>query len=263
MRKWDELPAEMRTEEVRYYYDILCKKKFSLVVKRLFDIVVSAVMLAVLSPLFIFLAIAIKVDTTGPVFYRQERVTIYGKRFRIHKFRTMVNNADRKGSLVTVKNDRRVTRVGSLIRKYRLDEVSQLLDVFIGDMTFVGTRPEVVKYVDHYAPVMLATLLLPAGITSEASILYKDEDKILDGAENIDDVYIEKVLPGKMYYNLKSIEMFSFFRDLRTMFKTVFAVLGKDFKADTVGEIEFVRSISTKIEVRGAKENGNQTDRTL
>ena len=222
----------MQTEEVRWYYDILCKKKFSLAMKRLFDIVVSALMLVILSPLFLILAIAIKIDSRGPVFYRQERVTQYGKRFRIHKFRTMVNNADKKGSLVTVKNDSRVTRVGKLIRKCRIDEISQLIDVFLGDMSFVGTRPEVVKYVDRYAPAMMATLLLPAGVTSEASILYKDEDKLLDGAENVDDVYVERVLPGKMYYNLKSIEAFGFWKDIGTMFKTVFAVLGKEYEGD-------------------------------
>ena len=243
MNKWNELPVEMRTEEVRYYYDILCKKKFSLAMKRLFDIVVSAIMLVVLSPAFLILAIAIKIDSPGPVFYRQERVTTYGKRFRIHKFRTMVNNADKTGSLVTVKNDSRVTKVGSLIRKCRLDEISQLIDVFLGDMTFVGTRPEVVKYVNRYAPVMMATLLLPAGVTSEASILYKDEAKLLDGAKNVDDVYVEKVLPGKMYYNLRSIEKFSFWGDIGTMFKTVFAVLGKEYQADEKGEAEFAASI--------------------
>jgi lipopolysaccharide/colanic/teichoic acid biosynthesis glycosyltransferase len=243
MKKWDELPAQMRTEDVRYYYDILSKKKLSLVMKRLFDIVVSAIMLVVLSPVFLILAVAIKIDSPGPVFYRQERVTAYGKRFRIHKFRTMVNNADKKGSLVTVKNDSRVTRVGNLIRKCRLDEVSQLIDVFLGDMTFVGTRPEVVKYVERYAPVMMATLLLPAGVTSEASILYKDEDRLLDGAENVDNVYVEKVLPCKMYYNLRSIEKFSFWGDIGTMFKTVFAVLGKDYVADAAGEAEFVTSV--------------------
>lgn len=243
MRKWDELPDEMQNEDTRYYYDILCKKKFSLSMKRLFDIVVSAVMLAILSPVFLVLAIAIKIDSPGPVFYRQERVTKYGKRFRIHKFRTMVNNADKKGSLVTVKNDSRVTRVGRLIRKCRLDEISQLFDVFVGDMTFVGTRPEVVKYVNRYAPVMMATLLLPAGVTSEASILYKDEDKLLDGAENIDDVYVEKVLSGKMYYNLRSIERFSLRGDIGIMFKTVFAVLGRDYKADEAGERAFAESM--------------------
>ena len=243
MRKWDELPTEMQVEEVRYYYDVLCKKKVSLMMKRLFDMVVSAIMLVVLSPLFLILAVAIKIDSPGPVFYRQERVTRYGKRFRIHKFRTMVNNADKKGSLVTVKNDSRVTKVGSVIRRCRLDEVSQLIDVFLGDMTFVGTRPEVVKYVDRYVPVMMATLLLPAGVTSEASILYKDEDSLLNDAENVDDAYVKKVLPGKMYYNLRSVEKFTFWGDIGVMFKTVFAVLGKEYEADTTGEETFAASI--------------------
>ena len=232
--KWEELPADMQTEEVRHYYDALCEKKFSLAMKRLFDIVVSLLMLVILSPLFLILAIAIKIDSPGPVFYRQERVTQYGRRFRIHKFRSMVNNADRKGSLVTVQNDSRVTRVGKLIRKCRLDEISQLIDVLTGDMSFVGTRPEIVKYVDRYDPVMRATLLLPAGVTSEASILYKDEDELLSGAENVDDVYVERVLPGKMYYNLKSIEKFGFWSDIGTMFKTVFAVLGKEYQGDYI-----------------------------
>lgn len=243
LRKWEELPIEMQTDEVRYYYDILCKKKLSLIMKRLFDIAASAVLLMILSPVFIILAIAIKIDSSGPVFYRQERVTTYGKTFRIHKFRTMVSNADKQGSFVTVKNDSRITRVGNLIRKYRLDEISQLIDVLLGNMTFVGTRPEVVKYVNQYMPVMRATLLLPAGVTSEASILYKDEDKLLDGAKKVDDIYIEKVLPGKMYYNLKSIEKFSFMKDIGIMFKTVLAVLGKDYVADKAGEAEFANSI--------------------
>ena len=243
MRKWNELPSEMQTEEVKYYYDILCKKKLSLVMKRLFDIFVSAVMLIIFSPLFLFLAIAIKLDSKGSVFYRQERVTTYAKHFRIHKFRTMVSNADSNGDLVTTKGDTRITRIGRLIRKCRLDETSQLIDVLLGNMTFVGTRPEVMKYVNCYEPIMMATLLLPAGITSEASVLYKDEDLLLDGAEDVDSIYVKKVLPGKMYYNLKSIENFSFWRDILTMFKTVFAVLGKEYKADRIGEAEFAASI--------------------
>ncbi len=244
MKKWEDLPIQMRTPEVRYYYDRLCKRKLSLALKRLMDIVLSAVLLVLLSPVFLLLAIAIKLDSPGPVFFRQERVTAFGKRFRIHKFRTMVNNADKTGSLVTTKNDSRVTRVGAVIRSCRLDEICQLIDVLAGNMTFVGTRPEVVKYVDRYAPVMLATLLLPAGVTSEASILYKDEERLLDGAENVDDVYVQKVLPGKMYYNLRSIERFSILSDLATMFKTVFAVLGKDYQPDPAGEAEFAASLA-------------------
>lgn len=230
--KWEKLPPEMQNEEVRKYYDILAKKKGSLVMQRIFDIVFSLLMLVILSPVFLVLAIAIKIDSPGPVFYRQERVTQYGKKFRIHKFRTMVQDAD-KGSQVTVGNDSRVTRVGRLIRKCRLDEISQLIDVLQGNMTFVGTRPEVPKYVEHYTPEMMATLLLPAGVTSLASIYYKDEAELLDSAEDADRVYIEKILPGKMYYNLKSIEEYSFLRGVMgTMFKTVFAVLGKEYKGD-------------------------------
>lgn len=243
LKKWDELPDELRTEEVRKYYDILKKKKVSLFFKRAFDIVVSAVMLLVLSPVFVILAIAIKLDSPGPVFYRQVRVTAYGKRFRIHKFRTMVSNADRRGSLVTVKNDSRVTRVGRLIRRCRLDEVSQLIDVLIGNMTFVGTRPEVEKYVKQYTPRMMATLLLPAGVTSLASIYYKDEAELLNEAEDTDRTYIEKVLPGKMYYNLRAIEHFGFWGDIRIMGMTVLAVCGKKYQADVKGEEEFAASI--------------------
>lgn len=226
LKKWEELPDFLRTGEVRPYYEILQKKQGSLILKRAFDIVASAAMLAVLSPVFGVLAIAIKLDSPGPVFYRQVRVTQYGKEFRIFKFRSMVSDADKRGSLVTVSGDSRITRVGAFIRKCRLDEVCQLIDILRGTMTFVGTRPEVPKYVAAYTPEMLATLLLPAGVTSEASILYKDEAALLDGAGDVDQVYIRDVLPGKMKYNLYAIRNFSFWGDIATMFRTVFAVLG-------------------------------------
>ena len=231
LRKWENLPPEMQTEEVRKYYDILKKKRASLFFKRLFDICVSLMLLIVLSPIFLVLSIAIKTDSKGPVFYRQTRVTQYNREFRIFKFRSMVQGAD-KGSQVTVENDVRVTRVGKLIRKGRLDEISQLIDVLRGKMTFVGTRPEVPKYTRQYTPEMMATLLLPAGITSLASIYYKDEAELLDSAEDADKVYVEKVLPVKMYYNLKAIETFSFWGDIKIMFMTFFAVLGKEYKGD-------------------------------
>lgn len=227
LRKWEELPEEMRTEAVRPYYDILAQKRGSLVLKRIFDIVVSSVMLIILSPVFLVLAIAIKLDSSGPVFYRQVRVTQYGKEFRIFKFRSMVSNADKIGAQVTVGNDSRITRVGKVIRKCRLDEICQLIDIFRGTMTFVGTRPEVPKYVAAYTPEMRATLLLPAGVTSEASIRYKDEDQLLQNAEDVDRVYIHEVLPDKMKYNLAAIQSYSFFGDIKTMFQTVFAVLSK------------------------------------
>lgn len=226
---WEDLPTSMQTEAVRPYYEALQGRALSLACKRVFDVVVSALMLVVLAPVFLLLAIAIKLDSPGPVFYRQVRVTQYGKEFRIFKFRSMVQNADKIGAQVTVGNDRRITRMGKLIRKCRLDELCQLIDVFRGTMTFVGTRPEVPKYVAAYTPEMLATLLLPAGVTSEASILYKDEAALLDAAEDVDKVYIEQVLPGKMKYNLRAIYKFSFFGDIKTMFRTVFAVLGKDY----------------------------------
>ena len=228
MISWEKLPPQMQTEAVKPYDEILQKKQISLIFKRSFDIVVSLIMLLILSPVFLVLAIAIKLDTEGPVFYRQVRVTQYGKEFRIFKFRTMVNNADKIGSQVTVGGDSRITRVGKVIRECRLDEIGQLLNILGGSMTFVGTRPEVPKYVEKYTPEMWATLLLPAGVTSEASIRYKDEAALLDAAEDVDATYIQDVLPGKMKYNLRSIQEYSFFKDIETMFQTVFAVVEKN-----------------------------------
>lgn len=226
--KWEALPEAMQTPQVREYYDILDKKRGSLFCKRMFDIVVSAVMLVLLSPVFLVLAVVIKLDSPGPVFYRQVRLTQYGKPFRIFKFRTMVQGAD-KGSQVTVGGDSRITRVGKVIRKCRLDEIGQLLDVFRGTMTFVGTRPEVPKYAVSYTPEMMATFLLPAGVTSLTSIYYKDEERLLNGAEDSDRVYVEKILPGKMRYNLEGIRSFGFFKDIKIMGMTFLAMLGKEY----------------------------------
>lgn len=225
LREWNQLPEYMQTDAVRPYYDQLKKKGFSLFLKRIFDIVVSLVLIVLLSPLLLILSILIVLDSKGGVFYRQERVTQYGRKFRIFKFRTMVANADKIGTQVTVSNDSRITRVGAVIRKYRLDEIPQLFNILLGDMSLVGTRPESTHYAKHYAPEMFATLLLPAGVTSEASIKYKDEAELLNKADDVDKVYIEKVLPGKMEYNLESISNFSFIKDIGTMFKTVVAVI--------------------------------------
>ena len=227
LKKWEALPENLRTDAVRPYYDLLARRRGSLALKRCFDVVVSAFMLLILAPVFLVLAIAIKLDSPGPVFYRQVRVTQYGREFRIFKFRSMVSDADKRGSLVTVSGDSRITRVGHFIRNCRLDELCQLIDIFRGTMTFVGTRPEVPKYVAAYTPEMMATLLLPAGVTSQASILYKDEAELLDAADDVDAVYVRDVLPGKMKYNLDALKNFSFFSDIATMFQTVFAVLGK------------------------------------
>ena len=230
LKRWEELPYYMRTDELKPYYNKLTKKRVSLVLKRIFDVLAALILLIVLAIPMLLIALAIKLDSPGTVFYRQLRVTSYGRRFRIHKFRTMVSNADKIGSAVTVSNDSRITRMGKLLRRVRLDELPQLIDVLKGDMSFVGTRPEVVKYVEQYKPEYFATLLLPAGITSEASIRYKDEDKLLNAAEDVDKTYVEDVLPGKMHYNLKALENFSFWGEIRTMFRTVFAVLGKDYE---------------------------------
>ena len=217
----------MRTEEVRPYYEVLCKKKKSLAAKRIFDFAVSSAMLVILSPALLVLAGMIKKDSEGPVFYRQERITQYGRKFRIYKFRTMVINADKIGSLVTVGEDPRITKIGKKLRGCRLDELPQLINIWKGEMTFVGTRPEVEKYVKKYTPEMMATLLLPAGVTSEASIQYKDEDKLLADVSggDADRVYIEQILPEKMKWNLKEIKKFGFFREIGTMVKTVVAVV--------------------------------------
>ena len=230
MRKWEDLPKFMQCEEVREYYDILAKKKFSLRLKRIFDVVAATIVLIITAIPMLIISIKIATESKGGVFYRQERVTAYGKKFRIHKFRTMVANADQIGSAVTVSGDSRVTPTGAFLRKYRLDELPQVFDVLNGDMSFVGTRPEVPKYVKKYTKEMRATLLLPAGITSEASIRYKDEAELLDTAEDVDQVYVKKVLPGKMKYNLESIQKFSFAGELATMVRTVLAVLGKDYE---------------------------------
>lgn len=229
LKKWEELPEMMRCPEVRKYYNILTKHKFEILCKRIFDVIVAFILLVILALPMIIISVMVVLDSPGGVFYRQIRVTTYGRKFRIHKFRTMVANADKIGTQVTVDHDTRITRVGAFLRYYRLDELPQLFDILNGSMSFVGTRPEVLKYVNVYTNEMLATLLLPAGITSEASIRYKDENKLLDVADDVDAVYIEKVLPKKMEYNIRAIEQFSFFGDVMIMVRTVLAVLKKDY----------------------------------
>lgn len=225
MKKWNELPKDIQCNEVKRYYDLLQTHRGSLLCKRIFDILAAGVLLILVSPIWLALSIWIKLDSAGPVMFRQVRITTYGKEFRIFKFRTMVNNADRMGTQVTTKGDARVTAAGRFLRKSRLDELPQLLNILKGEMTFVGTRPEVPKYVKHYTAEMKATLLLPAGVTSRASIEYKDEERLLDNAQDADEVYINQVLPEKMKYNLQAIEKFSFFGDIKTMFDTVLAVI--------------------------------------
>ena len=225
VRKWEELPEKMRTREVRRYYNIIVRHSGWFKVKRVMDICVSLVLLAILLIPMGIIALMIKTDSQGPVFFRQERVTQYGKIFKIYKFRTMVDNASQLGSQVTVNNDARITRVGKLLRKYRLDEFPQLFNILSGDMTLVGTRPEVIKYVKEYSGEMYATLLLPAGLTSRTSIAYKDEDKLLKDAKDADKVYVDEILPVKMKYNLESLRRFGVREDMTVMWNTFVSVL--------------------------------------
>lgn len=225
--KYDKLPDFMKNKEVKYYYDILRKKRFQLFLKRLFDIIMSLILLILIFPILLIIGITIKIDSKGPIFYRQTRITKYGKEFKIFKFRTMVVNADKIGSLVTTNNDSRITRVGSKIRKIRLDELPQLINILLGDMSFVGTRPEVKKYVDLYTNEMYATLLLPAGVTSKASIEFKNEDEIISKYsknDSVDNIYVKKVLPEKMKYNLEYLKHFNILLDLKLCINTVIKV---------------------------------------
>lgn len=225
LRKWTELPDKMRTREVRKYYNILVKRSGWFKAKRVLDIIVSSIMLIVLAVPMALIAALIKLDSHGPVFFRQERVTQYGRIFRIYKFRTMVNNASSIGTQVTVNNDSRITRVGTWLRKLRIDEFPQLFNILAGDMTLVGTRPEVKKYVMEYTPEMYATLLLPAGLTSKTSIAYKDEDRLLADASNADEVYINEVLPAKMRYNLESLKKFGLKSDMSVLWNTFVSII--------------------------------------
>ncbi len=229
LKKWEDIPDNLKNSAVKEYYDILSHKKLQLILKRIVDIIISFILLVILSPIMLIIALLIKIDSRGPVFYRQERITTYGQKFKIFKFRTMVQDADKMGSLVTIGKDPRITRVGSKIRKYRIDEVPQLINILIGQMSFVGTRPEVEKYVEKYNDEMKATLLMPAGVTSKASIEYRNEDEIittfLNKGEKTDDIYINRVLPEKMKWNLEYIKEFNVFKDIKIMIDTVINVI--------------------------------------
>jgi len=230
MIKWDDMPKFMKNKEVKKHYEYLQKRKVSLFIKRVFDIFASILGLIFFSPIMIILGIAIKLDSKGPVFFKQERITTNNKTFKILKFRTMVQNADKIGSLVTVGNDNRITKVGKFIRKFRLDEFPQLINILKGDMSFIGTRPEVKKYVDCYTNEMKATLLMKAGLTSMTSIIYKDEAEIMEKhtkkGKSTDDIYVKYVLPDKMKINLEYINKFNIFYDIKIAIYTVLAVLG-------------------------------------
>ncbi len=225
LRSWNNLPEDLRNGSVKKYYQLLYKKRHSLYFKRIFDTSAAILLLIFLLPMLLFISIVIKVDSKGPVIFCQPRVTQYGRIFKIYKFRTMIDNAHKMGKQVTVKNDNRITYIGKFLRKYRLDEIPQLLNIVLGDMSFVGTRPEAVKFVEKYSDEMKATLLLPAGVTSVASIKYKDEGLLLTNSADAEETYVHEILPEKMKYNLKSLEEFSFWGDIKTIIKTVIVVV--------------------------------------
>lgn len=222
---WDDLPDYLKNSDVEKYYQNIKKKKIQLLIKRLFDIVFSSILLILLSPVFLYVSIKIKLDSEGPVFFKQKRVTLHGKEFEIFKFRTMKVETNNFGSSITLANDSRITKFGLKIREKRIDEIPQLINILIGDMSFVGTRPEVPKYVRTYTNEMYATLLLRAGVTSTASICYKDESELIGSSINPDKVYEEIILPEKMKYNLNDIKEFSLLGDIKILINTVIAVV--------------------------------------
>ena len=196
-------------------------------VKRLFDIVASGCGLLVLSPLFVVLAIWIKFDSKGPVFYRQVRVGRNNKDFKLFKFRSMRVGADKQGLITVGGHDPRITRSGYFIRKYKLDEFPQLINVFIGDMSLVGPRPEVRKYVDMYTPEQMRVLSVRPGITDLASIRYRNENELLEQAENPDEYYEQVIMQDKLRINLEYVENHSFWNDIKLIFMTFWEIVAK------------------------------------
>ena len=225
LRRWKNLPENMRNDAVKPYYEALKKKQLSIAVKRGFDLVAGLLSLIVLSPIMLVIGAWIRLDSKGPALYRQVRVTRYSKPFRIFKFRTMRTDADRMGSQMTVDGDSRITRAGSMLRARRLDELPQLLNIVRGEMSFVGARPEVPKYVDTYTDEMMAVFLLPAGVTSDCSLLYRDEGKLLKDVKDVDGFYIHELLPQKMRCSLDALMHFGLADDMRVMWRTVRSVI--------------------------------------
>ena len=214
------------TEEQRMdIADVLKRRRGRLALKRAMDIAISGAALCVLWPVLLLIALAIVIDDPGPVFYRQVRVGRGGKEFRIFKFRTMVVDADRKGLQITVGRDSRITHMGALLRKTKLDELAQLLNVFLGQMSFVGPRPEVPRYVAMYTPYQRQVLLVRPGITDYASIAYRTENDLLAGAEDPERMYVEEIMPAKLELNMKYLRRVSPLEDIRLIFMTIAAVI--------------------------------------
>lgn len=226
--RWDDLPERMKTPETRAYYERLAGKSAVLFVKRIFDIVLSILLIVLLAPVMCVLSAVVGLTSPGGVFFRQERVTKYLRIFKIIKFRTMTVNASETGLAVTVEGDERITPAGVFLRKFRLDEIPQLFNILRGEMSFVGARPEVLSYVLEYSDEMYATLLLPAGLTSRASIQYKDEERILAASVDVHGAYIDQILPAKMAYNLAYLKKFGILEDCRVLIGTIIAVFTRE-----------------------------------
>ena len=225
LESWNNLPCYMETDEVKEYYDIIKKKKFDLFIKRLFDIIFSLIMIIFVFPFWLIIYLIIMLDSPGNPIFSQNRITRYGRVFKILKFRTMVENAEQKGASVTTENDSRITKCGKWLRKYRIDETLQLINILKGELSFVGVRPESPKYVARYSKEMVATLLLPARVTSPASILFKYESEMLKNCEDYDETYVNEILPKKMKYNLEYIKNFNILTDVKLCIKTIIGVI--------------------------------------
>lgn len=212
------------TEEINF--DAVLKgKKATLVFKRLFDICASIGGLLVLALPFCMVAIIIKLTSKGPVYFRQERVGKNGKTFRIYKFRTMTVNAEAQGMQITVGADRRITKIGQILRKTKVDELPQLINVLKGEMSFVGPRPEVPRYVELYSDYQKNILKIKPGITELASIVYRDENEVLAQSEDPEKTYIEEIMPKKIELNMEYMQKMSFWYDIKLIFKTFAAVV--------------------------------------
>lgn len=207
-------------------FDALMKsKKFSLFLKRSFDVFASALGLLILSPILIIVSMLILFTSNGGVFFRQIRVGKNGKEFKIFKFRTMIVNAESKGMQITVGADKRITKVGKILRKTKIDELPQLINVFVGQMSFVGYRPEVPRYVAMYTDYERNVLRIKPGITDLASITYRDENEVLDNSENPEYTYINEIMPTKLALNMEYMKKMGFWYDIGLIFKTFLAIL--------------------------------------
>lgn len=221
LKKWDDLPPFMKCDEVRVYYNSLRRKRLQLLAKRGLDYAMAALLLVLFLIPMLLITVLVAMDSKGPVIFRQTRITSLGKHFVIHKFRTMYTNIQDPHSL-TARRDEGITRIGSFLRRTRLDELPQLYDILVGHMSFVGTRPEVPEFVACYSKEMFATMLLPAGITSTASIRFRDEAKYYNGMKENERkiIYTEQILPEKMKDNLNDILHFSILNDLKIIIRT-------------------------------------------